>query len=380
MYIIIIIQLYNDYNMNNRIHNTYIAEYIWLGGNGEIRSKTRVLRDIDLIGRAYYGKCDVDNIPLWNYDGSSTNQADPDKNTEVVLKPCVIFDDPLQSSCINVNINMNVNTKHIILYYLVLCDTYDINMKPLSTNHRHNAAINIFTEKSVNHFRPWFGLEQEYFMISDQFTNAIRLSNGEYYCGTQISNIQRNIVNEHLNACLSAKIKIAGVNAEVSQNQWEFQIGPSEGIKAADDLIMARFLLERVAEKYNVKISYTPKISADINGSGCHTNFSTVQTRNKLNADTTSGINVIYSYITKLENKHAEHIAVYGKDNEKRLTGIHETSSIQTFSFGVGTRNTSIRIPNQVAKSDCGYFEDRRPAANIDPYQVTGIMFQTCCG
>ena len=81
----------------------------------------------------------------------------------------------------------------------------------------------------------------------------------------------------------------------------------------------------------------------------------------------------------KLKYKHTKHIEVYGEANDMRLTGIHETSSYNNFSFGVGTRNTSVRIPTQVEKDGCGYFEDRRPAANCDPYQVTAIIFQTCC-
>ena len=138
-------------------------------------------------------------------------------------------------------------------------------------------------------------------------------------------------------------------------------------------MIVSRFLLERIAEKYSVQIVYTPKLYKHLNGSGCHANFSTEITRSDI------GIEEIYKCMTKLEKKHTEHILVYGKDNENRLTGIHETSSMDKFTFGVGTRNTSVRIPNQVLKDGCGYFEDRRPAANIDPYQVTSIIFKTCC-
>jgi glutamine synthetase len=138
-------------------------------------------------------------------------------------------------------------------------------------------------------------------------------------------------------------------------------------------MIVARYLLERIAEKYNVSINYHPKPELNINGSGCHTNFSTVFTRAE------HGINTIYDYIKKLENKHDEHINVYGESNNLRLTGIHETSSINKFSYGVGTRNTSIRIPNNVQSQGYGYFEDRRPASNMDPYLVTSIIFKTCC-
>lgn len=323
-----------------------VLEYIWIGGNGEIRSKTRVLnRNIN-----------DDFLPDWNYDGSSTEQADSNSNTEVILKPSSVFKNPL----------LNKDNDN---YFLVLCETYDTDLNPLPTNHRHN-AVKIFDKNEK--LEPWFGLEQEYFMRHNPVRN-LNIKDGRYYCGTQISNIERKIVEEHLLACLSAKINISGLNAEVSPNQWEFQIGPCVGINSGDHMIIARFLLERIAEKYDVIIDYTPKLRNDINGSGCHTNFSTSVTRAE------NGIEEIYKCMTKLENKHNEHIQVYGKDNENRLTGIHETSSIHKFTFGVGTRNTSVRIPNQVVKDGCGYFEDRRPAANIDPYEVTSIIFKTCC-
>ena len=332
---------YNNFNT--------VLEYIWIGGNGEIRSKTRVLnmainKNIDM--------------PCWNYDGSSTNQADSNSNTEVILKPCKLFKNPF--------INDNISN-----HFLVLCETLDTNMNPLPTNHRHNA--NKLFEMNLS-LEPWFGLEQEYFMIhKGEIGINLCSEDGRYYCGTQLNHIERTIVEEHLQACLTAKINISGLNAEVAPRQWEFQIGPCTGIESGDHMIIARFLLERIAEKYDVVINYTPKLYKHINGSGCHTNFSTSVTRVE------NGIKEIYKCMSKLEKKHNKHIQVYGKNNENRLTGIHETSSIHKFSFGVGTRNTSVRIPNQVVKDGCGYFEDRRPAANIDPYQVTSLIFQTCC-
>lgn len=323
----------------------YVCEYIWIGGSGELRSKTRILRDIIL---------KIDSIPEWNYDGSSTKQAPSDGNTEVILKPCAIFKDPFRSI-------------HNFKCILVLCDTYDNNDNPLPTNHR-NKAVTIF--KNVTGYIPWFGLEQEY-MIN--FKNSITPVNNEsHYCGVG-NKLERTIVEQHLSACIFIGLNISGINAEVTSEQWEFQIGPSEGIDAADELTIARYLLERVAEKYDATIDYTPKISETANGSGCHINFSTEVMRQP------DGINEIMSCIEKLERRHAEHINVYGENNHLRLTGKHETSDLNKFTWGIGTRNTSVRIPNMTEKNGCGYFEDRRPAANIDPYQATSIMAETCC-
>ena len=338
-----------------------VLEYIWIGGNNELRSKTKVHEF------KYFTLKSVEDVPQWNYDGSSTDQAESHSNTEVVLVPRALFANPLEPG--------------IYRHHLVLCDTYDIDGRPLNTNHRH-AAAEIFQQRPE--LQPWFGLEQEYFMIHADAADAsaataasataavdVCKQTGRYYCGTQICNIERRIAREHLAACLDAKLIIAGVNAEVSKNQWEFQVGPCLGIESGDHLWVARFLLERIAEIYNVQISYTPKLRKGVNGSGCHANFSTLPMRENISA--------IYECLPKLEAAHSKHIAVYGKNNMLRLTGHHETSDIHTFSFGLGTRNTSVRIPNQVVKDGCGYFEDRRPAANIDPYQVTSILYETCC-
>lgn len=325
-----------------------LCEYIWIGGNGELRSKTRVLRNL-------FSKSDIRNIPEWNYDGSSTNQAPSDGNTEVILKPCAIYKDPLRL----------INDCEC---FLVLCETYDNDGIPLPTNYR-NSAYKVF-EKGVE-MVPWYGLEQEYFIKFDNFDYNI-VNNGTHYCGSA-NNLERTIVEEHLAMCLFVGLEISGINAEVATGQWEFQIGPSEGINAADQMWVARYLLQRVAEKYNATIDYSPKISETANGSGCHINFSTTSTRVK------NGMNSINSYIEKLNKNHKQHISLYGENNHLRLTGKHETSDINNFSWGIGTRNTSIRIPNQTFKDSCGYFEDRRPASNIDPYQATSIIFKTCC-
>ena len=336
-----------------------LLEYIWIGGLGELRSKTKVINDnID----------DLQSIPVWNFDGSSTAQAlNNGTDTEITLIPVKAIPDPFRRNLNNTN-------------WLVLCSTYKTDGTPAINNNR-DIAKQIFDCKLD--LEPWFGLEQEYFMI-----NTIRdlwpdiTTQTQWYCG--IGNkqpLERMIVEEHLEHCLYARLKISGVNAEVAPYQWEYQVGPCVGIDSGDQHMLSRYILERVAEKYGITISYKPKIVQEINGSGCHTNFSTTETRTlNANANTiTSGLKTIYNYIDKLAKVHSSHIEVYGEGNDARLTGHHETASIDNFSYGVGTRNTSIRIPNQVVKDGYGYLEDRRPAANIDPYLATSIIAKTCC-
>lgn len=325
-----------------------VLEYIWIGGKNEIRSKTRV------IYKYLYNSSSI--IPKWNYDGSSTWQADSDGNTEIILHPCAVYKDPIRK----------INDA---ICYLVLCDTYDISGNPIPSNTRY-IADKIF--ETSDDYEPLFGLEQEYFITFPKDNNNDN-QYGLHYCGLSDCDTERNIAETHLQFCIEAGLNISGINAEVCPRQWEFQIGPSEGINAADELIVARYLLGMVAERYNAKINYHPKPDKTQNGSGCHINFSTQQTLGE------NGIEEIYKYVNKLENKHSQHIKVYGEMNDLRLTGLHETSSYDTFSYGVGTRNTSVRIPNNAVMEGCGYFEDRRPASNVDPYLATSIIFKTCC-
>ena len=138
-------------------------------------------------------------------------------------------------------------------------------------------------------------------------------------------------------------------------------------------MYVSRYLLMRVAEEYGLVISLDPKIFAEWNGSGCHTNFSTETMRAG-----TGGMKYIDDMMTKFSAKHALHISLYGSGNDKRLTGEHETSSATVFSYGCGNRAASFRIPTSVmAANGKGYIEDRRPASNIDPYVVSAIIFDT---
>jgi glutamine synthetase len=335
--------------------NKILADYVWIGGNMELRSKVMVL----ILKNSQ--KSTLSDFPEWNYDGSSTNQASG-SDSEVIIKPKSIYKCPFRKG-------NNV---------IVFCDTYLPNGQPHPTNHRYGAK-QIFDKKLE--LEPWYGLEQEYFLMDrttgkpyGQYEEPI--VQGQYYCSVGRRNaFGRKIVDAHLEACLHAGLKISGINAEVAPGQWEFQIGPALGIEAGDHLWIARYLLERITEDFGVYVEYHPKPLQGINGSGCHCNYSTNEMRE--GRDGKKGIEFIYEAIKKLEEKHDEHMKVYGAYNDQRMTGLHETSSYKKFSYGKANRGCSVRIGNKTVEDGRGYFEDRRPASNCDPYLVTSKIFET---
>ncbi|MEN0062014.1 MAG: glutamine synthetase GlnII [Myxococcota bacterium] len=327
------------------------AEYIWLDGTEPtplLRSKTRVLPS-------------ESTPPQWSFDGSSTNQAEGHAS-DCLLEPVFVCPDPLRGG----------------EHRLVLCEVLNVDGTP----HRSNSRARL-REVATRHAaaEPWFGIEQEYTMFKNNRPlgwpeGGYPAPQGPFYCGVGADEaFGRDIVEQHLDACITAGLTIYGINAEVMPGQWEFQIGTAGPMEVADHLTLARYLLYRVGESYETSITLHPKpVRGDWNGAGAHTNFSTRAMREP------GGMAAIHAAIEKLRGRHDFHIANYGHGIEQRLTGLHETCSYKEFKFGESDRGASIRIPPSTVSDGHGYFEDRRPGANIDPYVVCRILIETVCG
>jgi len=330
---------------------SYQAEYIWIDGTEptrKLRSKTRIIAD---------GKRPI----IWGFDGSSTNQA-TGHFSDCVLKPVFTCADPLRGP------------RDI----LVMCEVLNFDMTPHVTNTR---AAALAAAKKYASFEPKFGIEQEYTFFQEGRPygwpeEGYPAPQGPYYCGVGGSKMPgREIVEEHTLACMRAGLGIEGTNAEVMMGQWEYQIGVLGPVEVGDQLWIARWLLERIAEDFDVEVSLDAKpIMGDWNGAGAHTNFSTKQMR------ANGGWDAIIAGCEALGTRVDEHIKAYGVGIEDRLTGAHETAHWSQFSYGVSDRGSSVRIPGGVARDKKGYLEDRRPNANMDPYAVATLMIDTICG
>ena len=323
-----------------------VLEYVWLDGykpEPNLRSKVKIVEYESI------KTLKIEDFPIWNFDGSSTNQAETGKS-DCLLNPVRIYiskDFPLEKS---------------VIY--VFCEVMDSDNIPHKSNYR--SPLNEEQEDL------WFGFEQEYFIYNETGGNVLghdrRLleGQGKYYCGVGHNVVGRDFVEEHLNMCLDHKIDITGTNAEVALGQWEYQVFSKGKLKGGDDLWMSRYFLYKISEKYGYHIELHPKplIYGEWNGSGLHTNFSNDRMRNK------GGYEYFLSIFNSFGSRHQEHIKAYGSNNDLRLTGDFETQSIDTFSWGVSDRGASIRVPQDTAKEWKGYVEDRRPGSNANPYKI----------
>jgi glutamine synthetase len=329
----------------------YKLEYIWLDGYKPVqslRSKTKI---------ADFKKFPtLKDLPMWGFDGSSTEQAEG-RSSDCMLLPVAHFPDPARDNGV-----------------LVMCE---VMMPDGKTPHPSNHRASILDDKDA-----WFGFEQEYFLYKDGRPlgfpeKGFPPPQGPYYCGAgykNVGSIAREIVEEHLELCLEAGINHEGINAEVAKGQWEFQIFGKGSKRCADEMWMARYLLLRLCEKYEVDVNWhcKPLGDTDWNGSGMHCNFSTKHLREK------GGKPYFEKLMAQFEKNLMDHINVYGPDNDKRLTGKHETAPWNKFSHGVADRGASIRVPHSFVKNGYkGYLEDRRPNSEGCPYQIASQILKT---
>ena len=333
-------------------------EYVWLDGyqpEPNLRSKVKVIEIDETSGHFTWNKLDISHCPEWSFDGSSTKQAEG-HFSDCILKPVRTYFNPLNKGSLG--------------SFLVMCEV----MNPDGTPHKSNTRSLVGEEEEDL----WFGFEQEYTIIKDGRplgfpVNGYPEPQGKYYCGVGNEQVNgREFVDRHMEACIFAGMDITGTNAEVLLGQWEFQVFSKGKLKAGDDLWMARYILEQMSEEYGFKIEFHPKpVQGDWNGSGLHCNFSNDKMRNE------GGEGYFKNIFNAFDSRHTLHINNYGSSNELRLTGKHETQSIDKFSWGISDRGASIRVPLQTSKEWKGYIEDRRPASNGDPYKIVGIISET---
>lgn len=323
-------------------------EYIWLDGytpEPNLRSKTKVLNDDEFNGS-------VESLPIWSFDGSSTRQAEG-RSSDCLLKPVRVVPDPSRHNA-----------------FLVMAEV----LNPDGTPHASNMRAHFEDDEDF-----WFGFEQEYIFMKNGKPlgfpeHGYPEPQGLYYCSVGEGRVEgREIVERHLDLCLEAGLSVTGINAEVLLGQWEYQLFGKGAKRASDDLWISRFLMARLCEEYGVDFDLHPKpVKGDWNGSGMHTNFSNKEMRE------IGGESLMHQICESFRERHHNHIDVYGSSNEQRLTGHHETQSIDQFSYGVSDRGASIRIPVSVVQNNWkGYLEDRRPASNANPYQVAAIILET---
>ena len=161
----------------------------------------------------------------------------------------------------------------------------------------------------------------------------------------------------------------------MAKGQWEFQIFGKGSKKAADEVWMARYLLQRLTEKYGIDIEYhcKPLGDTDWNGSGMHANFSTTYMRE------TGGKEYFEALMAAFESaRDRSHRGLWPGQSPASDRPARDRSRSNQFSYGVADRGASVRVPHSFVNNGYkGYLEDRRPNSQGDPYQIASQILKT---
>jgi glutamine synthetase len=332
----------------------YQAEYIWIDGTKPtplLRNKTKILDD------------GVKEMPIWGFDGSSTEQA-TGESSDCVLQPVFTCPDPIRGG------------KNV----LVLCEVLNASdLQPHVTNTR---ALTRAVSERHEQAEMIYGIEQEYTMMKPDGTplgfpagGGFPAPQGPYYCGVGTGRIVgREVVEEHTQACLDAGLAISGTERRGHARAVGVPDRPVDALTVSDHLTVARWLLHRIAEDYDVVISFAAKPQkGDWNGAGAHTNFSTKAMRED------TDMIAIKAACEAIGRRIDEHVSNYGDGIKDRLTGAHETAPWSKFSYGVSHRGASIRIPWQVGKEGKGLRRGPAPERQHGPVHGHPLILESVC-
>jgi len=334
--------------------NIGFAEYLWVDGLSpaqQIRSRARVVSVPD--------SPVVTDFPIWNFDESQMGQAEGCESG-CILNPVRVYRDPFRG----------VND------YVVLCEVNDADKKVHASNIR--ARMRKMLDCLGEAVDPWLGFEQEYTLFRDVRSlevpgNGVPGSQGSYYCGVGSENVYgRKLAEAHARTCIDAGILIYGMNA-VMPGQWAFRVGyrgidseRCDALTVADDVWVARYLLSRVGEEFDMRVSFGNKPRrGDWNGAGMRANFSTADTR-----DPNKRQKALVGIVDALEVGHSGDADEYGGGPRESLGGECEARSNDTFASGIAHRGAPIRIPRTVTWKGCVYLEGRCFGVDSDPYRI----------
>lgn len=336
--------------------------YVFVDGTLErTRCKTRTLD---------FEPKSAEECPEWTFCALASYQwPDAGPKSEAYLSPVALFRDPF----------LKGRNK------LVLCEVLQHDRSPMKTNTRRS-CLNAMNKAKDQ--QPWFGIEQEY-VVTEKDGHPVdwprdakhKIKALGPYCygvGADVTS-GRYISDAHYKACTYAGVKMAGTNCEGVLSQWEYQVGPLEGVDAADHLWMSRYILDRVAEDFGVLVSLDPMPYPPGNwlGSAMHTNFSTKAMRSD------GGVSAIRAAIEKLKSNADADLAKYDtarvKRNKLRVGSGMYTTPLEQFTADECSKEVSVRIPRTVVDAGKGYLEERRPGGNADPYTVCETIVRTVC-
>ncbi|PNH06848.1 Glutamine synthetase cytosolic isozyme [Tetrabaena socialis] len=397
-----------------------MAEYIWLmGGAGQLRSKTKVLES---------KPSSPEEVPVMVVASDSSESSEP--SYELFLKPRKIFRDPFRGGD---HILVLCDTFCSALAAQVASEPSSAVagpgatavLQPAESNSRV-ACENV--QKVVAHEEPVFAAEQEYAVVHPAYPTRVPLGpprrssshtssnsgssnsrrakshvggtvrggtskggKGSSRCSPRASPMcegaaaeaassfhsetvaarhksARTLADAHLRCCLYAGIKVTGADVHSLEGLHSYKVGPMQGVDLGDQLWTSRYLLQRVAMDHGTAVSWDPGALPQERPLACHFKFSTAATRR-----VPHGLGAIEQQLARLQATHVQHQVAY---NDGRLERLAQPEA-SVFTHAVGSADVSVAVPSLTYLQQGGYYVDRRPPSDADPYKVTLLLAAT---
>ncbi len=247
-----------------------------------------------------------------------------------------------------------------------------------------SVLANTLEEAAALGFHYQVAAELEFFLLAEhegEARGALPHDRGGYF---DLSTDMAAEVRREIVASLSQMgVQVETSHHEVAAGQHELDFAPTEGLRAADAIVTARYVAKAVAQRRGLWATFMPKPFYGINGSGLHLHQQLISVADRRNAfsdaqDTRYGLTTVAKHFIAGQLTHAGGLCAVLcplVNSYKRLVPGFEAPV--AINWGRVNREALIRVPRAANGVPGGTRVELRCAdPSCNPYLALTVMLQ----